>query len=69
MPRGPNGEIRPTDANQLAKCIVDLATGAISEEDLKKQATQGDAAEAKDENNPVSRQNPNRYNRPPHIRP
>ena len=38
MPRGPNGEIRPTDANQLAKCIVDLATGAISEEDLKKRA-------------------------------
>ena len=34
MPRGPNGEVRPADMNQRAKCIVDLATGQTSEEEL-----------------------------------
>lgn len=38
MPRGPNGEVRPVDMNQLAKCVVDLATGVTSEEELKKAA-------------------------------
>ena len=38
MPRGPNGEIRPADMNKLAKCIVDLATGETSEEELKRDA-------------------------------
>ena len=38
MPRGPNGEVRPADMNKLAKCVVDLATKATSEEDLKKAA-------------------------------
>jgi len=33
---GPNGEVRPADMNQLAKCIVDLATGQTSEETLKR---------------------------------
>lgn len=32
MPRGPNGEWRPTDMNQLAKHIVDLATGQATDE-------------------------------------
>ena len=27
MPKGPKGEKRPADANQLAKLITDLATG------------------------------------------
>jgi hypothetical protein len=27
MPIGPKGEKRPRDANQLAKLIVDIATG------------------------------------------
>ncbi|OXE35590.1 MAG: hypothetical protein CGW95_12935 [Phenylobacterium zucineum] len=31
MPKGPNGQKRPTDGNQLAKMIADLATGDVSE--------------------------------------
>ncbi len=31
MPKGPRGERRPADANQLAKLIVDLATDETSE--------------------------------------
>ena len=38
MPRGPNGEVRPADMNKLAKCVVDLATKATSEEELKRAA-------------------------------
>ena len=38
MPRGPNGEVRPADMNKLAKCVVDLATKATSEEELKRDA-------------------------------
>ena len=34
MPKGPKGERRPRDANQLAKFIVDLATGEADEGDL-----------------------------------
>lgn len=33
MPRGPKGEKRPADANQLAKMIADLATGDEVEKD------------------------------------
>ena len=32
MPRGPNGEKRPRDPNQLAKLIVDIATGQATDE-------------------------------------
>ena len=38
MPRGPTGEVRPADINKLAKCVVDLATKATSEEKLKRAA-------------------------------
>lgn len=31
MPKGPRGEKRPADPNQLAKAIVDIATGEASE--------------------------------------
>ena len=31
MPKGPNGQKRPTDANQLASVIVSLATGDVKE--------------------------------------
>jgi hypothetical protein len=33
MPRGPKGEKRPRDANQLAKLIVDIATGQVEVRD------------------------------------
>lgn len=33
MPKGPKGEKRPADANQLAKMIADLATGETEEKD------------------------------------
>tara|TARA_R110002074_G_scaffold384791_1_gene565648 strand:+ start:335 stop:565 length:231 start_codon:yes stop_codon:yes gene_type:complete len=33
MPKGPKGEKRPADANQLAKMIADLATGEAEEKD------------------------------------
>ncbi len=33
MPKGPNGQKRPADANQLAKFIADLATGDAAEVD------------------------------------
>jgi hypothetical protein len=32
VPKGPQGQKRPADANQLAKRIVDLATGDAEEE-------------------------------------
>lgn len=32
MPKGPRGEKRPTDANQLAKLIVDIASGEEGDE-------------------------------------
>jgi hypothetical protein len=31
MPVGPKGEKRPRDANQLAKLIVDIATGQVED--------------------------------------
>ena len=31
MPKGPRGEKRPADMNQLAKMIVDIATGEKSD--------------------------------------
>jgi hypothetical protein len=31
MPRGPKGEKRPRDANQLAKLTVDIATGQVED--------------------------------------
>jgi hypothetical protein len=31
MPTGPKGEKRPRDTNQLAKLIVDIATGQVEE--------------------------------------
>lgn len=31
MPNGPQGQRRPADANQLAKAIVDIATGEVEE--------------------------------------
>jgi hypothetical protein len=31
MPIGPKGEKRPRDANQLAKLIVDIATGQVKD--------------------------------------
>jgi hypothetical protein len=31
MPRGPKGEKSPRDANQLAKLIVDIATGQVED--------------------------------------
>jgi hypothetical protein len=31
MPRGPRGEKRPRDPNQLAKLIVDIATGQVED--------------------------------------
>ena len=31
MPKGPQGQKRPADANQLAKAIVDIATGGAEE--------------------------------------
>ncbi len=33
MPKGPKGEKRPADANQLAKMIADLATGEAVDKD------------------------------------
>ena len=36
MLRGPNGEVRPADTNQLAKCVVDLAARATSAKELKR---------------------------------
>ena len=32
MPRGPRGEKRPADMNELAKMIVDIATGHRSDD-------------------------------------
>jgi hypothetical protein len=31
MPKGPKGQRRPADMNQLAKAIVDIATGEAEE--------------------------------------
>ena len=31
MPKGPNGQKRPSDANQLAHLIVGIATGDVKE--------------------------------------
>jgi len=31
MPKGPQGQRRPADTNQLAKAIVDIATGEAKE--------------------------------------
>ena len=31
MPIGPKGQKRPRDANQLAKLIVDIATGQVED--------------------------------------
>jgi hypothetical protein len=31
MPKGPKGQKRPRDANQLAKLIVDIATGQVED--------------------------------------
>jgi hypothetical protein len=35
MPKGPKGEKRPGDANQLAKLIVGIATGEKTAKDEK----------------------------------
>lgn len=37
MPTGPKGEKRPRDPNQLAKLIVDIATGQVEDREPKKQ--------------------------------
>lgn len=37
MPKGPHGERRPTDVNQLAKRIADIATGE-AEDDAKPES-------------------------------
>ena len=34
MPTGPKGQKRPADQNQLAKRIVDLATGQVDEAEV-----------------------------------
>ena len=31
MPKGPKGQRRPADMNQLAKAIVDIATGELED--------------------------------------
>jgi hypothetical protein len=41
MPTGPKGEKRPRDPNQLAKLIVDIATGQV--EDRPPAAKRGQA--------------------------
>lgn len=38
MPRGPRGEKRPADANQLAKMIVDIASGEEADAPAKDEA-------------------------------
>lgn len=38
MPKGPRGEKRPADANQLAKLIADIATGQIEDAPGKDEA-------------------------------
>jgi hypothetical protein len=37
MPKGPQGQKWPTDANQLAKRIVDIATGEADEDQLREK--------------------------------
>ena len=34
MPIGPKGQKRPRDPNQLAKLIVDIATGQVEDREL-----------------------------------
>lgn len=41
MPKGPRGEKRPADANQLAKLIADIATGEASDEPSAPRAPKG----------------------------
>ena len=36
MPKGPKGQKRPADMNQLAKAIVDIATGEAAENTPKR---------------------------------
>ena len=46
MPKGPHGEKRPADPNQLAKLVIEIATGEISEPEktaLEKRARAGGA--------------------------
>lgn len=46
MPKGPRGEKRPADPNQLAKLVIGIATGEISEPEkatLAKRARAGGA--------------------------
>ena len=38
MPKGPRGEERPADANQLAKLITDIATGEAEDAPAKDEA-------------------------------
>jgi hypothetical protein len=37
MPKGPQGQKRPADINQLAKRIVDIATGEVPDVPQKKE--------------------------------
>ena len=51
MAMSPNGPKRPRDTNQLAKRIVDIATGAVSDEEepptvLEERASKGGKARA-----------------------
>ncbi len=47
MAKGPNGQKRPTDGNQLAKMIVDLATGDAVEAVQSKTVKRASVAGAK----------------------
>jgi hypothetical protein len=38
MPIGPKGQKRPRDANQLAKLIVDIATGQVEDREPEHKA-------------------------------
>jgi len=38
MPTGPKGQKRPRDSNQLAKLIVDIATGQVEDRSAPKPA-------------------------------
>jgi hypothetical protein len=44
MPTGPKGEKRPRDPNQLAKLIVDIATGQVEDRDPAPQEQGKDPA-------------------------
>jgi hypothetical protein len=46
MPTGPKGEKRPRDPNQLAKLIVDIATGQVEDREPTPEEGKNPAAVA-----------------------